>query len=116
MTPYKWSVVGAVVLAVPLVAAERLQMHVSQIAIGAAATVVVQVRVPADSDNRSLEVAVESPSFARRSEVPLNGADAPRVCPFEFRNLPSGDYRIRAILRGAGERERATAVESITLY
>jgi hypothetical protein len=106
---------GAIVLlaALPVEAGERLTIRVSPAMSFAPAHLVVRAAIKADKDNRSLEVIAESSDFYRSSEVTLEGQHAPHVSVFEFRSLPSGDYEVRAVLRGAGNETRAVTRESV---
>ena len=64
------------------------------------AYVEVRVTVEANSDNRMLEVVVETPEFRRSSEIPLDGDRAARVNTFDFRALPTGNYEVTSTLVG----------------
>jgi hypothetical protein len=57
--------------------------------------------VEADHDNRALEVVAESPDFYRSSYIQLEGAQAQRTSVVQFRNLPSGRYRVTGTLVGS---------------
>ncbi len=67
------------------------------------------VRTPRDARNRELRVVVEAADFYASSDVQLDGADAAATHQFNWRELPSGAYRVEAILtRADGERETTT--------
>lgn len=51
-----------------------------------------------DHRNHRLRVEAESPSFFRRTEIPLNGRRAARVHTITFTDLPAGNYEIRVRL------------------
>ena len=106
---------GAVVLlaALSAEAGERLVTHVSPAMSFAPANLVVRAAIDANKDNRSIEVIAESSDFYRSSEVTLDGQHAPRISVFEFRSLPSGEYEVRAVLKGAGNQTRAVTRESV---
>ena len=106
---------AAIVLlaALPVEAGERLTIRVSPAMSFAPAHLVVRAAIEADKDNRSIEVIAASSDFYRSSEVTLEGQDAPRVSVFEFRSLPSGEYEVRAVLRGAGNETRAVTRASV---
>jgi hypothetical protein len=70
--------------------------------------VTVRASVEADAENRLLEVVAVSRDFYRSSQIEMDGAQAPRLSVFEFRDLPSGDYEFSARLIGA-HGQRATA-------
>lgn len=70
---------------------------------------VVRAIVPAHDENRVLEVTAQSPDFYRSSQVPLEGARAPRVSEIALKGLPQGDYEVTVILRGSrGARARVS--------
>lgn len=86
---------------------ERLAVRVSPAVAFAPANLVVRTTIEADPANRSIEIVAESPNFYRSSEMPLDGEHAPRTTQFEFRSLPSGMYKVRAVLKGQGGGELA---------
>lgn len=91
----------------PLGASERLSMRVSPSVAFAPANLTVRTNVQANSENRTIEIIAESDEFYRSSETELDGDRAPRVTLLNFRSLPSGMYRVRAVLKGQGGREIA---------
>jgi hypothetical protein len=100
--------VSLLTVAGPLNGAERLVMRVSPLVAMAPAWVTVQTTVEADTENRALEIIVESLEFYRSSMIQLDGQYAPRVNLFQFPNLPVGQYQVTGIVAGSGGR-RATA-------
>jgi hypothetical protein len=102
----RYLVCGVLVFSTPLVGAktgERLTMRVSPVVAFAPAYLVVQTRIEASDQNRSIEIIAESGEFYRSSEMPLNGDQAPRSSRFEFRGLPGGRYTVAAVLKGTSE-------------
>jgi hypothetical protein len=97
----------ALLAAFPALGGERLRIRVSPEMSFAPANLVVQAMIESDDDNRSLEVVAESSDFYRSSEISLDGHRAPHLNVFELRSLPSGDYEVRAVLKGAGNQTRA---------
>jgi len=93
---------------------ERLSLRVSPIVGMAPAYVTVQARIGADDENRALEVTVESDDFLRRSQIELNGKDAPRLSVFEWRDIPTGVYEVRAVLIGS-HGPRATSLKLVKI-
>jgi len=83
----------------------RLSMRVSPAVAFAPANLVVRTLIEADPGNRAIEIVAESPDFYRSSEMQLDGERAPRTTMFEFRSLPSGNYSVRAVLKGQGGHE-----------
>ena len=80
---------------------ELLKLQISPLVAPAPAFVSVRTFVDASDDNRGLEVIAESPDFARRSAIELNGRQSPTVNVFDFANLPAGRYDVSAVLIGA---------------
>jgi hypothetical protein len=108
------AVVSLAALAASSSAAEdALTMRTSPSVAFAPADLIVRATVEQDDDHRSLEIVAESLTFYRSSEVPLDGDRAARVTVVRFRNLPTGFYEVRAVLKGASGRE--LAVESASL-
>jgi hypothetical protein len=87
--------------------AEPLHIRVTPAASLAPGFVTVQASIESDAENRLLEVVAVSPDFYRSSEIQLDGAHAPRLNVFEFRNLPAGEYQFTGTLIGTQGR-RAT--------
>ena len=92
-------------LSAPLDAGERLAMRVTPNMALEPALLTVRTVIEADADNRGLEIVAQSADFYRRSSVQLDGASAPRLSVFEFKNLPTGTYDVTSVLIGsAGQR------------
>jgi hypothetical protein len=83
---------------------ERLAMKVSPLVAFAPGFLTVSVTVPADDENRSLQVVAESADFYRSSQVSLDGKNAAPLNVFKFSDLPSGSYEITGVLIGANGR------------
>ena len=67
----------------------------------------ILVRVRAEAENRRLRVTIESDTFARTSEIDLEGLRAAEAHWFDLPALPAGDYLVEAIVYGStGERSR----------
>ena len=92
-------------ISAPLNAGERLAMRVTPNMALEPALLTVRTIIEADSDNRGLEIVAQSADFYRSSWVQLDGASAPRLNVFEFKNLPTGTYDVTSVLIGsAGQR------------
>ena len=78
-----------------------LRMDVSPSVSRAPAVLTVRVTVEAAAENRSLQIAAESPTFYRSSEVQIDGANAHPMNVFEFRDLPTGTYQVTGVLIGS---------------
>lgn len=79
---------------------QRLGLQVSPAAAVAPAILTVRTTVEPSPDNRSLTIVVESDSYRRSSEIPLDGEKAPRLNVVNLNGLPGGLYEVTAILMG----------------
>jgi hypothetical protein len=94
---------------------DKLALRVSPAVAFAPATLRVQTTIEASAANRSVEIIAESEEFYRSSEMQLDGEAAPRTTYFQFRSLPSGQYLVRAILKGPGGHELAMAERKVNI-
>ena len=94
---------------------ERMVLRVSPAVAFAPANLVVRATIPANEQNRSVQIVAESDTFYRSSEIQLEGDRAPRISQFEFRSLPPGTYDVRATLLGTRGEERSTARQQINV-
>jgi hypothetical protein len=94
-------------VALPLNAGERLAMRITPVMAFEPAILTVRTVIEADIENRTLEIVAQSADYYRRSSIQLDGANAPRLNVFEFRNLPTGIYDVMSILVGS-DGEQAT--------
>jgi hypothetical protein len=93
---------------------ERLAMRVTPLVAFAPGFLTVSVTVPADDENRSLQVVAESSDFYRSSQISLDGKNASPLNVFKFSDLPSGSYEITSVLIGAnGQRAIAQRVAKV---
>jgi hypothetical protein len=92
---------------------ERLTLQVSPSIAFAPADLMIRAIVEADSRNRAIEITAESDDFYRSSEVPLDGANAPRTTQFRFRSLPGGAYMVSVVLKDANAEPLALARRQI---
>ena len=99
----------------PMGAGERIIIKVSPAIAFAPANLVVRATIPADADNRAVQIVAESADFYRSSEMQLEGERAPRTTTFEFRSLPSGTYQVSATLMGADGRSRGIIRQQVNV-
>jgi hypothetical protein len=92
----------ALVLTAHLTGGQRLAIRVSPAVALAPALVTVRTTIEPSDDNRMLSIVVDSPTYHRSSEIPLDGKNAQRQSVFELKGLPTGLYEVRAILTGPG--------------
>lgn len=59
----------------------------------------VKVLIARNSMNRALIWEVDGPNFYRSSALQLEGASAPRSFFFVVKDLPEGEYEVRATVR-----------------
>ena len=78
----------------------------------APATVTITVAIEPDQANRALRVEADGDSMFRSTEVPLDGLSEKRLHTVEFKNLPAGQYEVRAEVLSA-TRVRATALQDL---
>ena len=73
----------------------------------------IRVNVAPQSENRALEIVVDSDDFYRLSRVELDGDRAPLVNTLTIASVPAGDYEVTATLIGSdgkrGSKARAHA-------
>jgi hypothetical protein len=98
-----------VIPALPTFAGERVSLRVTPAIAFAPANLIVRATVESNKDNRALEIIAESPDFYRSSEMTLDGDHAPRVTMMQFKSLPGGEYRVRAIIKGVSGQQLAAA-------
>ena len=110
-----WLIAVLISSVTPLAAGEPLKLRLPQPA-AAPANVLIQVSVEPNADNRSLQLVIESDRYYRSSDVPIDGDKERRTHAFEFRNLPSGSYEIRAVLIASGGKPRAFADGRTIVY
>jgi hypothetical protein len=101
---------GAVV---PANANDRVSLKVTPWVAFAPADLRVRATVDQDDENRAIQVIAESDEFYRSSEIELAGHFAPRTTFFQFKSLPSGEYKVRAIVKGGDGRAIAITQQSI---
>jgi len=105
---------GPAVLCVVLVpqtlnGSEPLKLQVSPAISRAPAILTVRAVVEPSPDNRVLEIAAESNEFFRSSQVQVDGERGVALNVVQFKNLPTGLYRVTCVLVGV-HGPRATAM------
>ena len=78
------------------------------------ATVHISVSVLPDNNNRVLRIEADGETFFRSADVPLDGASAPKFHAIAFKNVPAGEYVVRAQLMSEGD-VRAVAQDQLTV-
>jgi hypothetical protein len=97
----------------PASANDRVALKVTPWVSFAPADLYVRATVDQHQDNRAIQIIAESDDFYRSSEVELPGQRAPRTTMIEFRSLPSGEYNVRAIVKGTNGRAIAMTQQTI---
>jgi hypothetical protein len=103
------------VSAAPLVAGERIGLSVTPSVAFAPADLQVRASVPADGDNRALEIIAQSHNFYSSSEIQLDGDKAPTSTTVEFRSVPVGLYSVRVVVKGSGGKEIGSARTEVNI-
>ena len=67
------------------------------------ATVQITVAVEPDAKNRALRIEADGDRMFRASQLTLDGATEKRIHAVEFKNLPAGNYILRAEVLGASD-------------
>jgi hypothetical protein len=80
------------------VGGERVKIAVTPAYSFAPSYMRVRVRLEPNADNRVLAIIAESEGFYRRSEVQLDGDEAPASIEMAFPDVPGGEYEIKAVL------------------
>jgi hypothetical protein len=111
------ALLGGVLLvtALPAGAGEKLAMRVSPAYSYEPATLIVQLSIEPDSNNRVVRVIAESADFYRSSDIALDGDRAVRTNVISYRSLPAGDYEVRSVLFGARGQERAMVSQAVSV-
>jgi hypothetical protein len=94
------------------VGSEVVQLRVPPLQYSEPATVRITVTVEPDARNRTLRLEADGENFFRATEETLLGADEKRFHLIEFRNLPSGEYTLRAQVLST-DAVRGTAVHNL---
>lgn len=92
-----------VLLAVPAVTQDVVEIRVRGRFFSEPATVRVTVAVEPNAANRALVVEADGDRLFRSSELPLEGAHEQRIHTVEFKNLPAGQYVLRAEVRSSND-------------
>ena len=67
------------------------------------ATVQITVAVEPNARNRALRIEADGERLFRASQLALDGADEKRIHAVEFKNLPAGNYTLRAEVLGSDD-------------
>jgi len=95
------AVFSAVAVAVLRIeAGPRVAIRVSPAVAFAPAILTVRTTVEPSDENRMLSIEVDSSTYRRTSEIPLDGKNAQRTSVIELREVPTGLYEVHAVLVG----------------
>jgi hypothetical protein len=92
-------VFGALSSAVSLNADEPISVSVYPTVSVARGAAQLRILVERNGQNRMLTWVVDGPSYYRSSTAQLDGAEAPRSYFFIVKDLPEGDYEVRATVK-----------------
>ena len=110
---------AALLLAAPLAAPHAPAKQIVEIRVhghffAAPATVPVTIAVEPGASNRALVVEADSDDYYRSSTIELDGENEKRLHTLELKNLPAGDYVVRAEVRSKSE-TLGTAVNELVV-
>jgi hypothetical protein len=100
---------------VALRAGEHIGVHVTPSVAFAPADLQVRASIPAEEENRALQIIAESHHFYSSSEIQLDGDKAPTTTTVEFRSVPVGLYTIRVVVKGTGGKEIGSARTEVNI-
>jgi hypothetical protein len=103
------------VMVLPADGGQGLSVRVSPAKSFAPSSLRVIARIEPSITNRSLTLIADGENFYRSSAIPLEGDQAPKIVDMQFPNLPSGEYRIVAVVTDAAGHERAVAHDAATV-
>jgi hypothetical protein len=107
---------GIVLLSVlPVNGGDALGMAVSPAQSFAPSNLRVRLKLEPHAQNRRLAVVVDSADFYRRSEIPLDGEQAPKAITIEVRNVPGGSYQVSSVVLDESGRMRASAKQDVNV-
>jgi hypothetical protein len=77
----------------------------------------IQVKVVLErkAENRSLIWEVDSPLYYRGSTVQLDGESSPKVWVFVARDLPEGEFAIRATVKRSDNKESVAETRMVVM-
>jgi hypothetical protein len=78
-------------------------------------TAQLKIVVERNDQNRTLTWEVDGEAFYRSSAAQLNGADAPRSWLFFVKDLPEGEYDVRATVKRNNNSESAALTRIIVV-
>jgi hypothetical protein len=67
------------------------------------ATLHMTIAVEPSPDNRVLRVEADGDAFYRSADVSLEGSEAPKHHVLSFKNVPAGNYMLRAYVLAGGQ-------------
>jgi hypothetical protein len=94
-----WAVLGQPVAL--LAGQDDLSVRLPSFVASSASQVRAVVWIPRDGDNRVLRITLDSETFYRSSDVPLEGDRAPQSHTLVWHRLPAGSYAVTIELVGS---------------
>ena len=91
----------ALVVAPSVKGSQRVAIKVSPVVAMEPAALTIRATVEPSDENRKLIVTLDSDDYSTSSDIPLEGRNSARLNVIELRDVPSGLYEIRAVLRGS---------------
>ncbi len=75
----------------------------------------LKIQVDRDDENRALIWVVDGPSYYRSSTQQIDGADAPRLWFVVVKDLPAGEFDVRAVVRRRNNSEVVALTKIVVL-
>ena len=107
-------IIGTLIAVTPLNANEPITVTVWPAVTVARGNAQLKVFVERNNDNRSLMWEVDGPDYYRSSTQPLEGSAAPKSWFFFIRDLPEGEFDVRATVKRSNNSE-AVALTKLTV-
>ncbi len=106
-------VCGVIALTVmPVDGIERLPLTITPTQAFAPAAMRIRARIEPNADNRVFAIVADGNEFYRRSDIQLDGDQAPKTIEMRLSNLPGGECEIFAALLDVAGHERAIVRQS----
>jgi hypothetical protein len=106
---------GSLLATRPLNADEPISISVRPTVTVARATAQVKVFVERNDENRTLTWEVDGPTYYRSSTQPLEGSAAPKNWFFFVRDLPEGEFDVRATVTRSNNSESVALTKIIVV-
>jgi hypothetical protein len=112
---FSFVLLSALIAAKPLTADEPITVSVYPTVAVARGNAQLRVLVERNHANRSLSWEVDGPSYYRSSTMQLDGTAAPKSWFFFVRDLPEGEYAVRATVTRSNDSQSMAMSKIVVL-